>query len=220
MSSRPERAGFRCAVRPEPAPAASARACAAYFLTGLVVAGPVAITVWMVWSFVTRSTTGCGRSSRAYQPETYLPFQVPGFGLVIALVGLTLLGFLTANLVGRTLSARRDDPRPHAVVRGIYRSVKQIFETMFSQSGSSFRTRRPRRVSVARACGRWCSSRRRQPVMRRRCARRGTSSLGVFMPCTPNPTTGFFFYLPRARGDRDSRFRVGGCGEARDVGRA
>src|ERR1700740_3515366 len=75
-----------------------------YFLTGIVVAGPLAITVWLTWSFVTwvdnlvRPVIPV-----AYRPETYLPGRIPGTGLVIALIALTLLGFLTANLVGRTL---------------------------------------------------------------------------------------------------------------------
>src|SRR3954471_21362193 len=75
-----------------------------YFLTGLVVAGPVAITAWLIWSFVTW-VDGFIRPfiPPAYRPETYLPWPIPGTGLIVALVLLTLLGFLTANLVGRTL---------------------------------------------------------------------------------------------------------------------
>src|SRR6476646_7854218 len=75
-----------------------------YFLTGLVVAGPVAVTLWLIWWFVTwvdnfvRPLIPTG-----YRPETYLPVKIPGFGLILALVGLTLLGFLTANFVGRKL---------------------------------------------------------------------------------------------------------------------
>src|SRR3954471_21575967 len=68
-----------------------------YFLTGLVVAGPVAITAWLIWSFVTW-VDGFIRPliPPAYRPETYLPWPIPGTGLIIAIVGLTLLGFLTA----------------------------------------------------------------------------------------------------------------------------
>src|SRR5579863_10329581 len=75
-----------------------------YFLTGLVVAGPVAITAWLIWWFVTwvdnlvRPVIPV-----AYRPETSLPFNIPGLGLIIVLLALTLLGFLTANLIGRKL---------------------------------------------------------------------------------------------------------------------
>ena len=67
-----------------------------YFLTGLVVAGPIAITFYLTWWFVTW-VDGIVRPfvPIAYRPETYLPFGLPGSGLIIAVVALTLLGFLT-----------------------------------------------------------------------------------------------------------------------------
>ena len=71
--------------------------------------------------------------------ETYLPFRVPGYGLIIALVALTLLGFLTAGLVGRTLVEFGENLLNRMpIVRPIYKTMKQIFETLFSKSGSSF----------------------------------------------------------------------------------
>src|ERR1700693_3677360 len=109
------------------------------FLTGLVVAGPLAITVWLTWSFITwvddlvRPFVPV-----AYRPETYLPGKIPGTGLVIALLTLTLLGFLTANYVGRKLveaGERLLDRMP--LVRGIYKGLKQVFERLFAESGSS-----------------------------------------------------------------------------------
>src|ERR1700739_3944457 len=75
-----------------------------YFLTGLVVAGPVAVTLWLIWWFVTWVDNLVRPViPTAYRPETYLPIAVPGFGLIIAFVALTLLGFLTANLVGSSV---------------------------------------------------------------------------------------------------------------------
>ena len=72
--------------------------------------------------------------------ETYLPFRVPGYGLIIALFALTLLGFLTANLVGRTFVEFGENLLNRMpIVRPIYKTMKQIFETLFSKSGSSFR---------------------------------------------------------------------------------
>ena len=112
-----------------------------YFLTGLIVAGPIAITFYLTWWFVTW-VDGLVRPfvPIAYRPETYLPFGLPGSGLIVAVVALTLLGFLTANLIGRTLvdlGERLLGRMP--VVRAIYRGLKQVFETLFSGSGSSFR---------------------------------------------------------------------------------
>src|SRR5271166_1337780 len=71
-----------------------------YFLTGLIVAGPVAVTMWLIWTFV----TWVDRLVRPLIPDSYrpenLPFNIPGFGLAIAFAALTLLGFLTANYIG------------------------------------------------------------------------------------------------------------------------
>src|SRR6476620_11685364 len=97
-----------------------------YFLTGLVVAGPVAITLWLTWSFVTWVDDLVRPFlPTVYLPETYLHVYIPGYGLIIAFVVLTFLGFLTANLVGRSLVELGEkllDQMP--VVRPIYRTMK------------------------------------------------------------------------------------------------
>src|ERR1700691_5123009 len=112
-----------------------------YFLTGLVVAGPVAVTAWLIWWFVTWvDNLVRPLIPQSYRPETYLPVNIPGFGLIIVFVVLTLLGFLTANFVGNRLVNLGDDLLGHMpVVRPIYRTIKQIFQTLFSSSDSSFR---------------------------------------------------------------------------------
>ena len=77
---------------------------------------------------------------KAYLPETYLPFNVPGVGLIVGIFGLMVVGALTANLFGRTIVSYGEmmlDRMP--VVRGVYRLVKQIFTTVFSKSGTSFK---------------------------------------------------------------------------------
>src|ERR1700733_5618269 len=112
-----------------------------YFLTGLIVAGPVAVTLWLIWWFVTWVDNLVRPFIPvAYRPETYLPVNIPGLGLIIAFTALTLLGFLTANLVGSKLvSFGESILNRMPIVRPIYRTTKQIFETLFSSSGSSFR---------------------------------------------------------------------------------
>src|SRR3954451_4280959 len=123
---------------PEPAHPGVASRIRNYFLTGLIVAGPVAITIWLVWSFVTWVDDLVRPFIPvAYRPETYLPVKVPGFGLIIAFLALTLLGFFTANLVGKTLvEAGERILERMPIVRPIYRGLKQVFETLFSKSGS------------------------------------------------------------------------------------
>jgi uncharacterized membrane protein len=171
-----------------------------YFLTGLIVAGPVAITLYLTWWFVTW-VDGLVRPfvPIAYRPETYLPFGLPGSGLIVAVVALTLLGFLTANLIGRTLvdlGERLLGRMP--VVRAIYRSLKQVFETLFSGKGSSFR-----RVGLVEfpSPGMWSIVLISQsPSEEIATSLPGHEEhIAVFLPCAPNPTTGFFFYVPRSR---------------------
>jgi uncharacterized membrane protein len=168
-----------------------------YFLTGLIVAGPVAVTLWLVWWFVTW-VDGLVRPFMpvAYRPETYLPVQIPGLGLIIVFVALTLLGFLTANLIGRKLVAFGESILSHMpVVRPIYRTAKQIFQTLFSKSESSFR-----RVALIEfpSRGMWSLVFLTQSPTEDIAGRLPeTEYVSAFMPCTPNPTTGFFFYVPK-----------------------
>jgi len=106
-----------------------------YFLTGLVVAGPLFITVYLTWSFITWVDAWVQPFiPPTYRPETYLPWPIPGTGLVIAIVALTLLGFLAANLVGRTLVELGEGILNRMpIVRPVYKTMKQIFETLFSK---------------------------------------------------------------------------------------
>jgi uncharacterized membrane protein len=170
-----------------------------YFLTGLIVAGPLAITVYLTWSFITWVDDLVRPFMPvALRPETYLPWKLPGTGLVIAFVTLTLLGFLTANLVGRTLvEAGETLLNRMPLVRSIYRGLKQVFATLFSESGSSFR-----RVGLVEfpAPGMWSLVFLSQPPGGDITALLPLKDeyVSAFMPCTPNPTTGFFFYVPRA----------------------
>jgi uncharacterized membrane protein len=169
-----------------------------YFLTGLVVAGPLTITIYITWWFITW-VDGWVKPlvPAAYLPETYLPFTIPGIGLVIALTGLTLLGFLTANLVGKTLLNLGEVVLSRMpVVRGIYKGTKQVFETIFSTNGTSFR-----KVGLVQfpVKGTWSIVFISTPAGHELTERLPAAGeyLGVFLPCTPNPTTGFFFYLPK-----------------------
>lgn len=112
-----------------------------YFLAGVVVTAPIAITIWIVWWIVGLFDAWMKPLIPAvYNPETYLPFSVPGLGLIFALVMITLVGALAANLVGRTVLAYWEYLLGRMpVVRSVYGAVKQIFQTAFSQSERSFR---------------------------------------------------------------------------------
>jgi len=171
-----------------------------YFLTGLVVAGPIAITFYLTWWFITWVDNLVRPFVPVdYRPETYLPFGLPGSGLVVAVFALTFLGFLTANLIGRTLVDLGEGLLGHMpVVRAIYRGLKQVFETLFSGSGSSFR-----RVGLVEfpSPGMWSIVLLSQPPNVEVAIKLPGKEehISVFLPCAPNPTTGFFFYVPKSK---------------------
>jgi len=169
-----------------------------WFFTGLVIFGPVAATAYIAWWVVDTIDNWVKPLAPAnLWPDTYLPVHVPGFGVIAVLIGLTLLGFLAANITGRTflrIGEAMVDRTP--VVRGLYKSFKQIFETVFSQSGDNFR-----RVGLVEfpMKGAWSvvfiSS---EPTRAVADALPEQPMTSVFLPCTPNPTTGFYFFVPTA----------------------
>jgi len=186
-----------------PAPAANTRGPGLggrirnWFLTGVIVAGPLAITVYIVWWFIDTIDNAVKRIVPVeFWPDAYLPFQLPGFGVVVAFVGLTLLGFLAANLLGRSLIRLGEAILARMpIVRSIYTSVKQIFETVLSQSGTTFR-----KVGLIEFPGKgmWTLVFIAAPPAEAigEHLPEGDEHVSVFLPCTPNPTTGFYIFLP------------------------
>ena len=168
-----------------------------YFLTGIVVAAPVGITIYLTWTFVhwvDRQVKPL--IPRIYSPDNYLPFSVPGVGLIFAILVLTLLGFLTANFVGRSIVSYGEgllDRVP--LVRNLYRGLRQLFQTALSHTSRSFQEvaliEYPRkgvwRVGfVATHSKGEISARLPDQEM-----------MAVFVPNTPNVTAGFLTFVPR-----------------------
>lgn len=170
-----------------------------YFLTGFIVSAPVAITIYIAWSLIGWVDSWVKPYIPAkYNPDTYLGFEVPGFGLIVALILITLTGFLTANIVGRSIvhfGERVLDRMP--LVRSIYRGLKQIFETVLAQKADMFKKvgviEWPRR-------GAWAVvfiATDRDTEISRKLEGSHEDMVAVFMPSTPNPTTGFLMYVPK-----------------------
>lgn len=169
-----------------------------YFLTGLVIAGPIGITLWLTWTFI-KWVDGWVKPfvPRVYNPDTYLPFPVPGFGLIVAIIVLTIVGFLAANFMGRSLiSIGEGLVGRMPLVRNIYSGLKQIFETVLDERGDSFTKAAlieyPRR-------GLWAivfiSTDTKGEVAKR--LKDTADTVSVFLPTTPNPTSGFLLFVPR-----------------------
>jgi uncharacterized membrane protein len=186
LETAPVRASFGAALR-------------TYFLTGLLVAGPLAITGYIVWWVIALIDAWVRPLiPAAYNPETYLRFSIPGVGILASVLGITLLGFLTANLVGRTmvgLGERVLQRMPF--VRSVYNAVKQIFQTVFKQGGTSFR-----RVGLIEwpGPGLWSLCLIAEPTAGRLASSLPPGNyLNVFVPCSPNPTTGYFVVMHESR---------------------
>jgi uncharacterized membrane protein len=168
-----------------------------YFLTGVVVCAPLAITAYIAWSFIQWVDSWVKPYlPSAYNPDNYLPFAVPGFGLIVALVLITLIGFLTANIIGRSIVHFGESLVARTpLVRGVYRALKQIFETVLSNKTTMFSTvglvEYPRKGvwSLVFVAG------EKETEINARLDKPGDPLIGVFMPCTPNPTTGFLMYV-------------------------
>jgi uncharacterized membrane protein len=113
-----------------------------YFFTGVVIIAPVVITIWgTLWLFTLFDSWVKPLIPAAYNPDSYLPFELPGTGLVFALLFITVAGALGANLVGRTLLGWWDRiVQRTPVARSIYKGSKQIFQTLFSEKGTSFKS--------------------------------------------------------------------------------
>jgi uncharacterized membrane protein len=171
-----------------------------YFLTGLIIVAPLTITIYLVWSFIGWVDGWIKPYLPAdFNPDNYLPFAVPGIGLLVALFLITMIGFLTANFIGRQivhLGERLVAKMP--LVRNIYGGLKQIFETVLSNKANTFKKvaliEYPRKDVWALA---FVATDAEGEVAEKLNPRFG-ETIAVFMPTTPNPTTGFLMFYPKS----------------------
>lgn len=182
--------------KPAPERPSSMAQLRTYFLAGVLVTAPFAITLYVAWALIDFVDTRIKPLiPPQYNPETYLPFGVPGIGLIFLIVALTLIGYLTAGLLGRffigwgeRLLARMP------VVRSIYSAAKQIIETVFSQQSTAFRQvvliEYPRQ-------GIWTMAFLVGDTVDLVQDHVETPLVTVMVPTTPNPTSGFLLFLPR-----------------------
>ncbi|WP_420348081.1 DUF502 domain-containing protein [Pelagibius sp.] len=167
-----------------------------YFLAGILVTAPAAITFWLTWRVITfiddRITP---MIPPGWNPESYLPFGIPGLGLIVAVLFLVLVGFLAAGYIGRLVMGMGERLVARVpVVRSVYSWTKQVFETVLSQSSSAFREvvliEYPRR-------GCWAVGFITGETVGEVQSLTADTVYNVFIPATPNPTTGFLLFLPR-----------------------
>ena len=159
-----------------------------------MIIAPAAITIWAtLWVVDKFDTLVKPWIPTSYNPDSYLPIKIPGFGLLAALVLITLVGALAANLVGRTLFGLWDKLLNRTpVVRSLYKGSKQIFETLFADQGSSFRY-----VCLVEwpKAGIWSLAFVSREVDGGQVGlEAGRKMYAVYISTTPNPTSGYVFF--------------------------
>jgi len=170
-----------------------------YFLTGLVVVGPVTITLYMAWYAITVIDAWVKPYiPRVYLPETYLPFAIPGVGLIFSLVVLTIVGALAANLIGRSLIGAGEMMLGRMpIVRNVYQGLKQIFESVIASSSPSASFQKVALMefpskgiwSIVFVTG--------EPSEEIAAEVPGEDLISVFMPTGMLPPSGFVCFVPR-----------------------
>lgn len=168
----------------------------AYFLAGVLVTAPIAITFYLSWQFITfidGSVTAV--LPAAYSPTALLPFTIPGLGVVFVVVTLTLVGAFAAGYVGRVLLRLSEAMVARMpVIRGIYSATKQMAETVLANKSKAFRE--VVLLEFPRS-GTWTLgfiTGHTFPVVEQVT---GRAMANVFVPTTPNPTSGYLLFIPR-----------------------
>ncbi len=168
------------------------------FLTGLVVIAPVGLTIWLIWTVIGWiDGFVLPLVPQRLRPEEYIGINLRGVGVIIFLVFTIVVGWIGKGLIGRSLIRWAEsivDRMP--VVRSIYSGIKQISETVFAQSERSFEKacliQYPRKGIWAIG---FISTTAKGEVAKR--AETTGQLISVFLPTTPNPTSGFLLFLPR-----------------------
>lgn len=171
----------------------------ASFLTGLVVIAPIGLTIWLIWTVVGWIDGWVLPLVPArFLPEQYIGINLRGVGVIFFLVFTVIIGWLAKGLIGRSLIRWAEslvDRLP--LVRSVYGGVKQIAETVFAQTDSNFDKacliQYPRPGVWALA---FISTKAKGEIARKIPGTEET--IAVFMPTTPNPTSGFLMFLPRS----------------------
>jgi uncharacterized membrane protein len=166
-----------------------------YFITGLLIWIPLAITVWVLTSIVGTMDQSLRLLPAAVRPENLLGFNIPGVGTLLTLLVILTSGMVATNIIGQRMVRFWEAILSRIpVVKSIYYSVKQISDTVFSGTGDAFkkvllvRYPHPQAWSVAFQTGLPAKT-----VV----AASGEELVSVFIPTAPSPVNGFFFFVKK-----------------------
>ena len=166
-----------------------------WFFTGILVMTPLILTIYVVWAFITFvDNLVVPMVPYYYRPSNYLPFPIPGLGLIIVFIFTTFVGILATGLFGRTLIRLWENILSKMpVVRSVYSAIKQILETVMATQSDAFRqavlVEYPRKDIWAIGFVTGSTKGEVGDNVNKK-------MVNVFMPTTPNPTSGFLLFFP------------------------
>lgn len=166
-----------------------------FLVTGLLVWVPLGITIWVLNLTITTMDRTLLLLPQHWQPDYLLPFHVPGLGIILTFAVVLLTGLLIRNVFGQRLWAASEKAMLHVpFVGNIYKGVKQVSDTLLSGSGNSFRqvllVRYPHPDAWSLAF--------QTNVPSEVAGRFDDEYVAVFIPTTPSPVNGFYFFVRRA----------------------
>ena len=166
-----------------------------YFITGLLIWVPLVITGWVLSFIVSTLDQSLRLLPEAIHPQTLFGFAIPGAGALLTLVMILLTGLLAANFIGQKLVVWWEMLLARIpVVNSVYNSVKQVSDTLFSSNGNAFRkallVQYPREGSWTIA---FLTGKPGGDVVNHLVG----DYVSVYVPTTPNPTSGFFLMMPK-----------------------
>lgn len=166
-----------------------------YLIAGLLVWLPLGVTMLVVKLLVGTMDQTLLLLPERYRPDALLGFHIPGLGVVLTVLVVLVTGMLVANLFGRQLVAAWERLLSRIpLVRSVYSAVKQLAETMFSSGGQSFR--KVLLIEYPRK-GLWTLAFQTGTGVGEAQQKTGREVVNVYVPTTPNPTSGFFLMVPR-----------------------
>ena len=171
------------------------------FLTGLIICAPLAITVWLTFTFIDWADSWVTPYlPQRYNPQYYFDVTIPGTGLLIAVVFITIVGFLGKNLIGRSIvNFGESILQRMPLIRSVYKSIKQIFETVLREQSTSFK-----KCGLVEfpSSGTWALvfiAGDAQGEIAAKLNQNGEEMVAVFLPPTPVPTAGFLMFVPKSK---------------------
>lgn len=166
-----------------------------YFVTGLLILVPLYVSGYILFLIVGFMDSAMEFLPPQIRPSTYLPYHIPGLGVLITIMGILIIGFLTTNFFGKSIVRLYESILARIpILKTIYKASKQFMETFFAEDRDGFSKvvllEFPRKGLYA--------------IGFVTCATRGEvqkltpeDTINIFIPTTPNPTSGFYFAVPR-----------------------